>query len=289
MYGYVRPVKGELKITEYERFQAVYCGLCHELARQFGFVCRFLVNYDFTFLAMLQCDDVDFSACGRRCIAHPFRRRRCVNSTDWLAAAADQTVILAYWKLRDGISDGGFLSSLGCRMVCLVIGRAYERAASRRPIFAKTVQENLETLNRLEAEKCQSIDAAADTFARILRGVGESAEDRATARVLGELCYHLGRIVYILDAVNDISDDIAARRYNPLRYRFVPTADGRLTPEDEKILRTGLQHSHNALCAACALLAENPYSGIIYNTIYLGLPSVTQAVFSGTWKAGRKL
>ena len=36
MYGYVRPVKGELKISEFERFRGVYCGLCHELARRYG-------------------------------------------------------------------------------------------------------------------------------------------------------------------------------------------------------------------------------------------------------------
>ena len=109
MYGYVRPVKGELKVSEYERYNAVYCGLCHELGRRYGPASRFLVNYDFAFLAMLLADKTDSPTCSRRCIAHPLRRRACLASCPGLETAADQTVILAWWKLRDGAEDKGFL------------------------------------------------------------------------------------------------------------------------------------------------------------------------------------
>ncbi len=288
MYGYVRPVKGELKVSEYEQFQAAYCGLCHELGRRYGLACRFLVNFDFTFLAMLLADGPSVPTCRKRCIAHPIRRRTCACGGGSLETAADQTVILAYWKLRDGIRDGGFFPSLACRAACLAIGRAYKKASARRPAFAKAVREDLEELDRLEAEKCPSVDAAADRFAAILRAVSEDIEDVGRARAVGELCYHLGRIVYILDAADDLAEDAAADRYNPLRYRF-ETADGKLKPEDEKTLRTSLQHSHNAICAAYALLGENPYGGVLSNTIYMGLPSVAQAVFAGTWRAGNRL
>ena len=50
MYGYVRPVKGELKIREYEYFRAAYCGLCEALKRRCGLLARFVVNYDLTFM-----------------------------------------------------------------------------------------------------------------------------------------------------------------------------------------------------------------------------------------------
>ncbi|WP_369015126.1 DUF5685 family protein, partial [Klebsiella pneumoniae] len=39
--------------TEKDRFRAAYCGLCHTLGREYGFAARFLLNYDFTFLAVL--------------------------------------------------------------------------------------------------------------------------------------------------------------------------------------------------------------------------------------------
>ena len=284
MYGYVRPVRGELKISEYERFRSVYCGLCHELARRYGFMSRFLVNYDFTFLAMLLSDGEAPRTCQRRCAAHPIRRRACLCETESLAAAADMTVVLGWWKLADGAADKKPPASWGCRLACLVLKRAYKKAAVRQSAFAAAVEEHLGALRQLEAENCPSLDAAADQFAQILRAIGENQPSDSRRRITGELLYHLGRIIYILDAADDLAEDIRSGSYNPLRLRFEPV-DGRLTAEDERTLRASQQHSHNALAGAYALLEENPYSGILSNTVYLGLPAVTQAVFSGTWKA----
>ena len=36
MYGYVRPHIPELKVGEYERYRAVYCGLCRSMGRLTG-------------------------------------------------------------------------------------------------------------------------------------------------------------------------------------------------------------------------------------------------------------
>jgi len=106
-------------------------------------------------------------------------------------------------------------------------------------------------------------------------------------RILGELLYHLGRIIYILDAVDDLAEDVQANNYNPLRYRFEPN-DGRLSQEDEQALRETLQMSYNCLCSAYALMEANDYSPILSNILYRGLPAVTQAVFSGDWKSLKK-
>ena len=46
MYGYIRPLKAELKVREYEAYHAMYCGLCRTLGRRYGFAARFLVSYD---------------------------------------------------------------------------------------------------------------------------------------------------------------------------------------------------------------------------------------------------
>ena len=288
MYGYVRPVKGELKIVEFERYRGVYCGLCHELKRRYGFLARFLVNYDFTFLAMLLAGDEKTGTCPLRCPSHPFKKTQCLASCDGLATAADQSVILGWWKLKDGAEDKGFPVSWGYKLACLLFKRAYKKAAARRPSFAKAVQEQLHGLQQLERERCASLDEAADKFAAILRSIAEGESDPARQRVLGELLYHLGRIIYILDAADDLAEDVKSDGYNPLRYRF-SLQDEKLSDEDEKVLRTSMQHSHNAMSAALALLGDNMYSTIVSNIVYLGLPAVTQAVFAGTWRAPAKL
>ena len=53
MYGYVRPPLGALDEKERLRFQRAYCGLCHTLGLRYGPAARFILNYDFTYLAIL--------------------------------------------------------------------------------------------------------------------------------------------------------------------------------------------------------------------------------------------
>ena len=52
MFGYIKPVKAELKVKEWEAYQGIYCGLCKQLAKRYGFFARMTLNYDFVFLAM---------------------------------------------------------------------------------------------------------------------------------------------------------------------------------------------------------------------------------------------
>lgn len=287
MYGYVRPERGELKIREYETFRGVYCGLCHALSARYGPLLRFAVNYDLTFLAMLLTGPEPLRTGLRRCPYRPLRRTACPEQTEAMDAAADYSVILAYWKLRDEAEDGRPFRAFACRLLAAVMRGAYRKAAQTRPSFAGTAESELRALRELEKEKCPGIDAPADRFARILQAAADGEDDEVRSRVLRELLYHLGRIVYILDAVDDLADDMDSGAYNPLRYRFTPR-DGKLTPEDERELRLSLQHSHNSIISAYGLLDRSPYAGILDNILYSGLPAVTQAVFSGEWRSSQR-
>ena len=48
MFGYIKPLKNELKFSEYEIYHAFYCGMCNELKTK-----RVFLAYDFAFLALL--------------------------------------------------------------------------------------------------------------------------------------------------------------------------------------------------------------------------------------------
>ena len=56
MFGYVRPSVQDLPEGERNRFRTMYCGLCHTLSRRYGQAARFILNYDFTYLAILLSD-----------------------------------------------------------------------------------------------------------------------------------------------------------------------------------------------------------------------------------------
>lgn len=52
MFGYVRPFKPYMRMFEYDIYKAVYCGLCKDMGRRYGFVTRFTLSYDFAFLSL---------------------------------------------------------------------------------------------------------------------------------------------------------------------------------------------------------------------------------------------
>ncbi len=288
MYGYVRPLKGELKVSEYESFQSVYCGLCHALKKRGGFAARFVVNYDFTFLAMLLSESDKPCVRNKACPARLWGKKRCLCGDVSLNTAADESLILSWWKLKDSIADNTFIKGLGYRLLLPLFSRPYKAAAARLPAFAAAAEENMKALADLENDQCASIDAAADKFAQILRAAAGEITDEKRRRAMEELLYHLGRTIYLLDAVDDLPKDARADNYNPLRYRF-SAPDGVLLADDKEELMGTVRHSINCVAAAYELLKPNAWSGILANTIYQGLPWVTEAVFSGRWRELRKI
>ena len=283
MFGYVRPCAGRFQEGELAGYKAAYCGLCRTMGLRHGFLARFSLNYDFTFLVMILGGGTPKCAPCRRCPAHPFQPRPMCENSPQLEAAADESVILTYHKLRDDILDNGLLRALPARMAALALRRAYRRAAAARPQFDRTVRQCLDELHRLEGERSPSLDRTADTFARILQAAALPSGDAARDRALEQLLYHVGRWIYLVDAWDDLAQDKAAGAYNPIDARF----DGRGEEHGED-LRLTLRHSRNLAASAYALAGVPQWDGILCNIIYLGLPMVERLVFSGEWKKARK-
>ena len=288
MFGYVRPLKGELRVREYEQFKAVYCGLCHTLKQKYGLAARFIINYDFTFMALLLTNgDIVPEYCRKRCIVSPLRKKSCACISAGLERCAAESVVLAWWKLRDTLDDAPLYKKAAAWLGRVFLRRAYKKAAEDCRDFEQTVKQRLGELSELERDKCDSIDRTADRFADILRSAAVS-EDVKTQRVMSELLYHLGRWIYITDALDDLREDAEKGCYNPIIYRFSLPDGGKLTEEDREYIRTTLEHSCSICALAMELLPKGCYSPIIENVVYLGLPWITQQVVSGQWRQKRK-
>ena len=209
MFGYVRPPLELLPQAETDRFRRAYCGLCHTLGGRYGPAARMILNYDFTYLAILLSDPAETEPCRRRCAASPLRPRAYQPASPALELAADESVILAWWQLRDGVEDHGFWKGLGYRSGAAALKRAYRKAAASRPDFDAKVRRQLAALAALEREQCPSMDAAADTFAQLLAAAADGVGDPVRRRVLEQMLYHLGRWIYLVDAADDLKDDFA--------------------------------------------------------------------------------
>ena len=111
--------------------------------------------------------------------------------------------------------------------------------------------------------------------ARAAPAAGPPDRDRAVAQML----YHVGRWIYLTDAWDDLQEDRESGAYNPAAARW---PDGPEAHGDE--LRTTLRHSLNLAASAYSLADFGCWSDILANILYLGLPMVEEAVFTGRWR-----
>lgn len=283
MYGYVRPPLGKLPKEEQARFRAAYCGLCRTLGKRYGLASRFILNYDFTFLAILLSDGRERDAVCVRCPAHPLTRRSCIQPDGAMELAADESVILAYWQLRDGIADHAGSAGLKYRAGAQLLESAYRKAAAFQPAFDETVRCQLQLLSGLERENAPSMDQAADTFAVLLSSAATELKDRTRQRILEQILYHLGRWVYLIDAADDLKKDAESGNYNPVALRY-GLENGVWTPESRREFAGTLDHSIHQMAAAFELWDFGVWTPVLQATFYAGLFQVGRAVLDGTFR-----
>lgn len=283
MFGYVKPVSAELKVKEYELYRAVYCGLCEALGRNTTHISRLSLNYDFVFLALVR-----MSLAGEvgkierhRCLAHPTKKRAVLVGANQLDYCARLSSVLTYYKLRDDIFDTRGLKRLGSRLLLPIASRIRKRAK-----FDVSAQEyitsRLAALSELEKENCASLDKAAEPFGELMAYVcayGFEAQS-VSYRIATQIGRHIGRYIYIIDAVDDLQDDIKLGSYNPFRMMYENPIEGLCN--DSEMIKRALTMELMGIEAAVDLIEFDTvyeYGEIIKNIIYLGLPEFTKKVF----------
>lgn len=115
MFGYVNVNASELKVREFVRYRAFYCGLCRSLKEGCGIASRAVLSYDMTFLAILLASlyepKVSVRIC--RCAAHPLKKHKELRS-EYTDYAADMNVLASWFLASDKIQDAketGFLNA----------------------------------------------------------------------------------------------------------------------------------------------------------------------------------
>ena len=277
MFGYIQPLKCELKVREYEYYRAAYCGLCHALRTRCGIKARFIVNYDFVFIGLLlsSSENNNERISKKRCLVCP-KGRNCIQSSSY-DTAADVSVILTYLKLCDDVDDSGFWRGIiKGRIPRFLLRRAYKKAGKAIPEYAEKAEKLYKELYCLEREKSPSIDETADKFAGMLSEIPTG--DAKNPRVFKEIFYHIGRFVYIIDAADDFEEDFEKGEYNPIVCRFgITTAE---LPEEvkERVLLT-LEDSRQAVLRAFELLDKTENENLLRNIIDYGMNLSIRKVF----------
>lgn len=283
MFGYVLPRKDKLSESENARYRAAYCGLCRCLKQRYGFRARFLVNYDMTFLYFLLQEGEAKQPERCYCPARPFCKKDCLPADGPMDYAADLSVLLSCWKLRDAKRDDGFFRRPAAGFCLWLYKKPFRKAAALREKENGVFAEQLARLSALEDQRCESIDRAADAFASLLKACAGYHADETLRRTKELLLYHVGRFLYLTDALEDLPKDNKSGAYNPLRYRY-ELRGGALTEADKEQFLETVDASISMAASALELLPETADRAILHNIVYYGLPAVLKSVADGSFR-----
>lgn len=221
MFGYLVADPGLLTEEQFGRYRACYCGLCRCIEGRHGEAARLALTYDMTFLTLLLSSlyEPEETAGEGRCLPHPIEPRAWWRS-EASAYAADLNVALAYLKCLDDWEDDGNLAALA---ESRLFKGAYERVAEDWPRQCAAIGSAMEKLGRLEKERIEDADAAAESFGELMGELLVWREDR-WRDTLYRMGHALGRFIYVMDACLDLDADTVRNRYNPFR-RYYGLAD----------------------------------------------------------------
>ena len=272
MFGYVKPVVKELLVKEHEFYKATYCGICRSMKKHTGGLSIATITYDSVFLALVRMayiPDAELGSSMKRCIAHPLKKRCMLNDNSAIEYTARAFAILSYYKMQDDLSD----EALGKRML-VSLGRPVLSTAKKKADMAdlaEIAKDRLGKISAIEKERRPGIDEPAELFGELLGEVFSFGLEGADRTVTYECGYHLGKFVYLVDAIDDYDSDRKSGKYNPY---VIAYGGADLTYENKQNVKSALLIECKKLEGAVNLIPfENKITieNIVRNIIYLGL------------------
>lgn len=275
MFGYIKVYKDELLVRDYEAYKAVYCGLCQKMGKEYSFLSRFILSYDCTFYAMFLMSQ-KYKCSGfqrKRCTCNPLKKCTfCTGGEEALSKAAALSVILAYYKLIDDLNDNKFFKRTIIRCVKPVFSHWRKKAAKKYPRIDSEAEKMLKNQFKAEGNTNCCLDMAAEPTAVLLSEIlSMETEDKSLKQVYSQFGYQLGRWIYLMDAADDLKDDIKKNNFNPF---LLENEKGISEEECKVILSRCLAQAYDAY----NLLDIKDFKGILDNIILKGLPLTQEEI-----------
>jgi hypothetical protein len=261
MFGYININPEMLDAQARERYQTYYCGLCRTLKARHGTLGRVTLSFDMTFLLLLLSslyEPMETKASGR-CIMHPLKKRAYTRNeiADYVA---DMNIALAYHKAKDNWTDDR--SMVGLAQVML-LHSAYKRVDARHPKKCAHIADCLREISKIERANDSRVDLAVNLTASMLGEIFAYQADmwQQPLRKMGE---ELGRFIYLMDAYEDLPEDVEKNRYNPLIWM-------RTRDDFETLCQEGMMMMMSECAKAFEVLPLMKDIEILRNVIYGGV------------------
>lgn len=213
MFGYITINRDELKVKDFERYKAYYCGLCSMLKKNYGISGQLTLSYDMTFLVIFLTGLYEsVPEDGKRfCVNHMGRKHRTLINV-FSEYAAAMNILLSYNNFKDNWQDDRKLLS-AAEMTTLK--RKYKSVCQKYQRQAGAVELYMERLKECEDSGNMNIDAAAGLTGEMLGEIFVYKED-CWQEDVRRMAFFLGKFIYLMDAYEDLEKDRKSGSYNPL-------------------------------------------------------------------------
>lgn len=286
MFGYL-PAPCRCQIgNQADLYRSTFCGLCNALAGQYGQPARLLINRDSTFVALLaaaQSPVAPTVSLSTRC--RPWSRPIPVFESGSVPAfAAAVTLCGLQAKLGDEQADERGPRAGGCRVLSALSRKRFDRAqsvlaASDFPVV--DIRRQLAEQSRVEKRVVGGGDPAAAAqptsraFGSILAHTARLAGNNSNVEPLVETGRNLGKLIYTLDAFQDLPEDCSRGRFN-----FLAAQKGSRDPSSDESIRE-LAREIAAECQfnirqAWQEVELSRYRPVLEAVLLTGLPAKTE-------------
>ena len=214
MFGYIMTDKPELKVKEFYRYKGYYCGLCHALRREYGFRGRMTLTYDMTFLVLFLTSlyEPETRELQEHCPIHPVKKIPMLQN-EISEYGAKMNILLTYFKFEDDWKDDKSLQgAAGMRL----FRKKTEKICREYKRQAHAVQKQLKILSAYEEKQEENLDLVAGAFGCLMAELFVYRQD-IWEEDLRKFGFYLGKFIYILDAYDDLEEDLKTGSYNPLK------------------------------------------------------------------------
>ena len=166
MFGYVTAYKPEMKMKDFYKYKAYYCGLCHVLEERHGLRGQVTLTYDMTFLVTLLTSLYEPKTVHEkhRCMVHPLKEHDMLFN-EITEYAADMNIVLTYYHFLDDWKDEKSKTAL---VGLHTYRKLYRQVEEKYPEKCRVIRKCLAKLQNYEKAGETDIDAVSGCFGKLM-------------------------------------------------------------------------------------------------------------------------
>lgn len=212
MFGYIK--LDTLAPKElYQNFHKHYCYLCKSIESEYGELARAFLSYDVTVFLILFEEEITFNEVKKfTCVRTDKNMKKSIDN-EYVKMCAGMNILFSEGSIRDNIVDSHHL--LLMKGASAMYAPVFKKAGKKYPLIKSLIAKGYEVIRELE-KKNASIFELEEAFSEIVVKVVTDAFLVTDERKISYARY-VGKIIYLLDAIDDIDKDMKSGSFNPFK------------------------------------------------------------------------